>query len=360
MSIYGAGAQHATSPLTGNELVPIDGGGAVGAVATTQQIANLAAAGEAQQIKDTAITTAGAGVLTAAGLVGGQIVRSGPSAAFTDTTASAAQIVAALGGFVANATFFARIKNTTAFVETLAAGTNVTLPSTVIIGPEQEGWYYGTVGGTAATPTVTFTHMFTSSIGLAQSVTTPQAGALNTVGAGTVTAALIAGGIVVRGGTQSNTAFTDTTDTATAIVAASVGLVNKVGGSQILIYKNNTDANATIAGGTGVTVSGVTVVPGGCTAIYVITQTAANTLTMVGILLTPPSVVSGTFTANGASAVTVADTRITANSSVVVTLKTVGGTVGAIPAIKTITPGTGFTIAGTASDTSVYNYLILN
>lgn len=71
------------------------------------------------------------------------------------------------------------------------------------------------------------------------------------------------------------------------------------------------------------------------------------------------SVVSGTFTANGASSVTVVNTLITANSSVVITLKTVGGTVGAIPAIKTITPGTGFTVAGTASDTSVYNYKII-
>lgn len=69
--------------------------------------------------------------------------------------------------------------------------------------------------------------------------------------------------------------------------------------------------------------------------------------------------VSGTFTANGATSVTVANTKITANSSVIITLKTVGGTVGAIPSIKTITAGTGFTVSGTASDTSVYNYKII-
>ena len=69
--------------------------------------------------------------------------------------------------------------------------------------------------------------------------------------------------------------------------------------------------------------------------------------------------VSGTFTANGASSVTVANTKVTANSSIIITLKTVGGTVGAIPSIKTITPGTGFTVSGTASDTSVYNYKII-
>lgn len=69
---------------------------------------------------------------------------------------------------------------------------------------------------------------------------------------------------------------------------------------------------------------------------------------------------SGTFTANGASSVTVANAAVTANSIIVFTLKTVGGTVGAYPAVKTITPGTGFTVAATASDTSVYNYRIIS
>jgi hypothetical protein len=76
----------------------------------------------------------------------------------------------------------------------------------------------------------------------------------------------------------------------------------------------------------------------------------------------PTSVVTfrnGTFTANGVTAVTVANTNVTANSLIVFTLKTVGGTVGAYPAIQTITPGTGFTVAATAGDTSVYNYLII-
>lgn len=66
-----------------------------------------------------------------------------------------------------------------------------------------------------------------------------------------------------------------------------------------------------------------------------------------------------TFVCNGASAVTVAAPQITASSIVIPCLQTVGGTVGAIPAVKTITPGTGFTIAGTASDTSTYGLLII-
>jgi hypothetical protein len=69
---------------------------------------------------------------------------------------------------------------------------------------------------------------------------------------------------------------------------------------------------------------------------------------------------TGTFIANGATQVTVVNANVTANSVMIATLKTVGGTVGAVPAVKTITPGTGFNIAATASDTSTYNYVILN
>lgn len=67
----------------------------------------------------------------------------------------------------------------------------------------------------------------------------------------------------------------------------------------------------------------------------------------------------GTFVCNGTTAVVVADTRVQVGNVIVPGLRTVGGTVGAIPRVTTITPGVGFTIAGTASDTSTYNYVIL-
>lgn len=67
----------------------------------------------------------------------------------------------------------------------------------------------------------------------------------------------------------------------------------------------------------------------------------------------------GTFTANGATPVTVADVNATATSIILFGLVTVGGTVGAVPSVKTQTAGTGFTVGCTASDTSIYGYLIL-
>ena len=70
-------------------------------------------------------------------------------------------------------------------------------------------------------------------------------------------------------------------------------------------------------------------------------------------------VTRGNVAINGVTPVTVAAPLVTANSVIIFTLKTVGGTVGAVPAVQTITPGTGFTVQGTASDTSTYNYVVI-
>ncbi len=68
----------------------------------------------------------------------------------------------------------------------------------------------------------------------------------------------------------------------------------------------------------------------------------------------------GQTTANGATPVTVTATAVTANSIIIFTLKTQAGTTSPnAPNVLTITPGTGFTWGGTASDTSVYNYVII-
>lgn len=65
----------------------------------------------------------------------------------------------------------------------------------------------------------------------------------------------------------------------------------------------------------------------------------------------------GTFTLNGTTAVTITDAGVNITSFIGISLNTVGGTVGVFPHIATITAATGFTVVGTASDTSVYNYI---
>ena len=105
--------------------------------------------------------------------------------------------------------------------------------------------------------------------------------ALTTVGAGTITAAGIAGRFTQRGGLQAGSAFTDTTDTAANITAAQPQFL--AGQSWIYTYQNNTNAPATITGGTGVTVSGITVVPACTWAEFLVTCTSASVVTMVGM-----------------------------------------------------------------------------
>lgn len=82
--------------------------------------------------------------------------------------------------------------------------------------------------------------------------------------------------------------------------------------------------------------------------------------TGTGTLLQQNRQTQGTFTANGTTQVVITEPTVTANSLIIITLKTVGGTVSpSVPYIDTITVGTGFTTKGTASDTSVYNYLVI-
>lgn len=182
---------------------------------------------------------------------------------------------------------------------------------------------------------------------------------LSTIGAGTITAAGIYGKITNRTGTQV-AAFTDTTDTATALLALLPASAQVIGQSYVYRYENNTAFPVTITGGAGVTVSGVTTLPANSWAEWLLTFTAiaTPTVTLVGFEQGYfPHV--GTYVNNGATPVTVVDANVTAGSIISFTLKTVGGTVSAsAPNIKTITPGTGFTVAGLASDTSTYNYEI--
>lgn len=68
----------------------------------------------------------------------------------------------------------------------------------------------------------------------------------------------------------------------------------------------------------------------------------------------------GTFVANGVTPVTVSNSSVAITDAIIISLNTVGGTVGANPPdIQTITAGVGFTVAGLTLDTSTYNYAII-
>lgn len=279
----------ANAVLTGTETLQVLAIAANGSPAATTQTTTTAAIAalastEGAPFVVTAITTVGNGTLTAAGIVGGIIVRTGPTGAYSDATDTAAAIIASLPGAVVGSSFNVLIKNATAFTQTITAGAGVTLPATVIVPAFSIINYVGTV---ATASTVSFVHIDTTAISVGSQETNPTISVLSTVGNGTIIAADFVYGLIQRSGSQSGTAFTDTTDTATAIVAACANLVNKVGTSMLIEYSNTTNATATIQSGSGVTVSGVAVIPANTIGQFLVTYTAATpSVTMVGLGVT--------------------------------------------------------------------------
>jgi hypothetical protein len=104
---------------------------------------------------------------------------------------------------------------------------------------------------------------------------------ISTVGAGTLTAASLMGGVVIRAGAQSATAFSDATDTAVNIVAA---IPNAQAGQSVrCIIKNNTDGAMTITAGSGVTLSGQNIIPANSWCEFAIVLTSLSAVAITGI-----------------------------------------------------------------------------
>jgi len=110
---------------------------------------------------------------------------------------------------------------------------------------------------------------------LAPPVLTP----LATVGAGTLTGAIILTRGTLR--TGPTTAFTDTTDTAANIQAA--WTTGQVGAAFDYTYINQTAFAATIAAGSGVTLAGPIVVAPNSTTVFRVVWTGAGAVTMTAL-----------------------------------------------------------------------------
>jgi hypothetical protein len=119
--------------LSGNERLEVQGVAANGQLSgqtlstTTQQIANLANLESTQETLSTNAGTAG-GTITAAAITSKLLQRSGPTLPFTDTTDTAANIIAALGtGAPIGSSFNFRYQNISAHLATLTGGVGVTV-----------------------------------------------------------------------------------------------------------------------------------------------------------------------------------------------------------------------------------------
>jgi hypothetical protein len=88
-----------------------------------------------------------------------------------------------------------------------------------------------------------------------------------------------------------------------------------------------------------------------------ITGNAAGPVLLV---VQTPAARKGTFICTAGGTITITNANEATTSDVVISLKTVGGTISTAPAMNGITAGTGFTVLCGAADTSTYNYNILN
>lgn len=117
----------------------------------------LVSSGVSVGAKSPAPVTATVGtVLTAAQMLTGNILRSGPAAAYTDTTDTAAAIVASIPGAQIGMGYELSIANTVAFAATIAAGAGVTLAGTTALAASSSRKFVVTITAIAI-PAVTLT-----------------------------------------------------------------------------------------------------------------------------------------------------------------------------------------------------------
>lgn len=241
-----------------------------------QQIASVLAGGDPAVTANTAITTVGAGTLTAAAIVGGIITRSGSTAVYTDTTDTAALIYAAAPTAV-NQSWLVTIKNTVAFPQTIAGGTGVTVSGITIVPALSATTFLFTL---SSTTTATMVGLHSAPL----TAMTPEVNtSISTAGAGTLTAAGITGKLITRTGPSAD--YTDTTATAAQIIAAMPNA--NVGDSFEFTIKNMVAFTSTLSAASGVTLAGLSLIPPLSVGRFLCVVTAAATVTITGISAAP-------------------------------------------------------------------------
>lgn len=229
---------------------------------------------------NTAITTAGAGALTAAAIVGRLVTRSGPSGAYTDTVATAALIVAAVPGAVAGQSFILHVKNTVAFPQTLATATGITLSGTIIVPPLSTGIFLVTL------TTVTASAEAVAIVGLgSQRLTNLPAAQYTTAALSSSTAAAgqLTGADVVVMNNSGATPGNYTTRTGAQMFGDIPNC--QIGFSYLLVLCNGQGTGTltlTAADGT-VTITGTATVAINVFRVYVVTITSATTVTIQNV-----------------------------------------------------------------------------
>ena len=87
--------------------------------------------------------------------------------------------------------------------------------------------------------------------------------------------------------------------------------------------------------------------------------TASGDLSL-GATVIFPAARKGTFVCTGGGSITVSNANVLAASNILISMNTAGGTITTPPAMKSTSVGTNFIVLCGATDTSTYNYVILN
>ncbi len=227
------------------------------------------------QAANTAITTVGAGTLTGAALASTIITRTGPVAAYIDTTDTAALIYAALTSGNLGESFEVTIKNMVAFDCTLAAGSGMTLSGQSVIPGLSWARFLVTISG-AATGTM-------QGIASGALATLPQSKFTTTAGASPITAAAgdLTGAEHVVFRVTTAGAFGLTTRTAAEMFADTPNA--QIGTAWLLTIVSQGNNTVTVTGGSNVTITGTATIATKVSRTFVCTFTSATALTMQGV-----------------------------------------------------------------------------
>lgn len=168
----------------------------------------------------TDVTATAGTTLTAAQMINGAILRSGPTAAFSDTTDTATNILAALPGAAIGTAFTLTIVNSTAYAETIVAGSGVTLAGSTVL-PELSALSFVGQVTDVSTPAVTLTGLaalpsLTSAGNIAVPGSATVGGTLGVTGAATLDDTLAVTGDATVGGTLGVTGAVTLSDTLAA------------------------------------------------------------------------------------------------------------------------------------------------
>lgn len=221
----------------------------------------------------TALTTVGAGTLTAANIVGRATNRTGSTAAFTDTTDTAALIFAAMTGAIAGMAFEYTYYNNTLGIATITGGTGVTVTAgsitNALVPPACWARFLVTLtSGTVATMAVIATGP--------NAVLPPSQFVSISAGNGTLAAGNMEGAAWCNLASSGATAMT--TRTAAQILAQIPN--GQIGMNYMLAVFNSNAGTLTLTGGTGVTITGTATLATNTARLYNVAITGAAALTM--------------------------------------------------------------------------------